>query len=342
MAVITVDVGYSRVKVVTLLPDGTFKTMIFTSFVSQDITRAGRRDFGLDRGPEHSYLIDGKASYFIGDSAISESNGKAHEERDPKWYQNMPYALLLKAALVAIQAPVDEGIHLVLTLPLQTYAEGKPVLIQRYQNTKLDVETIKGHYQYHIDKVSVVPQGMAAIYHALRHEMDKGTYGVFDIGYKTLITAVTQDFTPVVNSSRSFHGGISNVTDALIALVENEYSCTLNRMQLDQLLRTFVSTGHAEIGIRGYLDPVDLGGYISDILEKVVHDDLERVGTYMSVQGLDKVVIAGGGAYLMCPHIGMWLAEQRIPWGLSPDPEFANAFGANQIVLRSLHRERGE
>lgn len=297
MTKVAIDVGHGWTKGLS----ATGRRVLFPSLIAH--VPAGP-DLGAFGGTK-PITVSGR-SYLVGESArLNATSLFSHDKAtDP---------LTLALAWVAAAKLLGTGYHTVslgVGLPLSWYAAQKSAFADALRGT-VDVDDC----HLLVETVSVFPQGVGALLSA--GALPDGLVGLVDIGYRTVDYLVAQVRgglpSPILDRSGTWQGGMHVAYHAMSQSLEKATSV---RFEPHELVERASVTAN---GQRVTLEP-----YRAAAFEALAGDLSRHLASSWDgiAEKLDTLLLAGGGALALAPHLSGLVAPT-----LLPDAQWANAAG---------------
>lgn len=312
--VVGIDVGFGFTKYMWLAA-GERATDLFPSLVAPEPTSELPGFDLVSTGPRSATakitVIVGKGAksrrFVVGKSVVNElPTDHAHRTLNSHYAGSDDYSALLRGAITAIGATQID--HLVLGLPLTTFATKAATLQERFAGKHEHLVPLAGGTQYvcHVGKVTVLPQPVAAfLYHSANNKPDgeaanrSGLTLVIDIGYLTLDWVVTDGRQPIASRSSASNNGMSTICDAVCKSLATELDLEFSfglRKEVEQAIgrRTFT------IAIRGKATNFEKHARPGEAMAEANLDALVK-RSVTTLADISRVVITGGGAQFYAP-----------------------------------------
>jgi len=270
------DIGYSSTK---LSANGKlFKLPTAISFAI---------DTGINYGEDEIYEYNGK-KYRVGDVAIDESFTTTKYEFLEEFGPLILFHVLNKLNLIK-DGKLIEDIDLRTGLALADWSEKERFV------EKLKTITVNG-ITLNINNINIIPQG-AGVYYSYIH--DTGTTpesaAVIDIGFNTINFLAFQDNMPIRAKCKSFptHGVVS-IIRPFTNWLEAKFKDKFTEQEAIKILlkKKYVFGGREVEGIPEMITELK-NNFIQKLFNSILVSEKKILGTS------EKVIIAGGGAYLL-------------------------------------------
>lgn len=242
-----------------------------------------------------------------------------------------PHSLVLIGAATALLAEEGQKIHVITGPPLKYIKTQKQIFKEALENYRAYVKFANGlKREISFDRVTIFPQGAAALYALFSQKPEYYTYGfmiMVEIGFKTtelLAFEVDRDsetIEPLYDLSTTIDVGTSKVAQAVAEIIYDKYGLLLEITDVEDIIKTgrMIYKGKEH----------DLTGIIEKARQQiadVIINNIKNMGT----QKLDSarfIFIAGGGAKSLYPYI-----SREIPNTITlPDAQMLNAYGYLKI-----------
>jgi len=313
------DLGYNATKTVTDSRRVSFPSAVGTP------TRARFAVNGHDK--EINLALNGK-NWLVGESAVQLSRFVTRHE-DRQWIQSEEYLILALAAISQLTTAHGPTVQMVTGLPIAYFDDKAAVAARlvgehRIQRVERSAQTIK------ITDVRVVPQPFGALLNealdnrgSLADATYTGNVGVIDVGGKTTNLLSAHKLAELPNETTSINLGGWDI----IRQLRDYLAQTIPGLELrDHELATVL----AKRGVKVAGEWVELPG-LDNIIEPMADEVLATAQQlWGSALRLDVILIAGGGANLIGPHLQQRFKQARVV----TDPVFANAAGFCKLAQR--------
>lgn len=340
---VSVDIGYGYVKAVSL----TGKRVVFPSMVG---VGAKANEYGAVFGAKNDDIDNicveyNGISYYIGQSAIDETDAKPNLETDRK---NLTTMLLINIAVQLVTEGSDKPVLLTTGLPLSFYEQDNKAF-RKYiedQNNQLPVTWLSGTHkgkEIHtkIEKALIFPQGASAVFTALNNHEGKANYpdmmekgaliALIDIGFRTtdymVVELLNEKGTP--NPLGKYSGTISDLgISNLHAALENEFIRRTNAKSLPENIKQQLLE-NGKIVYKGKV--IDL----TQTIEAVKEDISKRIFNGIFEKWRDNmdyfygIFFAGGGSILLEDSLKAKFEDREVYRIL--EAQYANAIGYSRL-----------
>jgi len=315
MELLGLDIGFGDVKAVC----DRMKTKIPTAVAYAEEGICDLNEFSQDY---EEYLFDGR-KYIVGETAIS----RAFSTRSFDFLKR--YAPLL--AYKMIKDMPRQVTSVAVGLPLAYFTrQNKTDFISAMRRINVDNETLEIN-------VKVFPQGVGALLdYRLNNEGEesKGTDHnglVIDVGFNTVDVVAFENGAAVKSDSGMLErAGISKPAQDLARILQKETTINLTEQEAKDVL------------LNGGLSVYGHDKDLSEVIRRVVENYVEWLLSVITsrwedrLQRADKLILAGGGAYYLRPHLP---SRYRKLLYIPDEPEFANARGflkASKAAVRTV------
>ena len=316
-SVIGLDIGHSAVKIACYSQDEKERHLLFPSIAVPAFTIS---DDGEARRAARETVMVGNRGYFFGETARTQGGTSTGLSED--WVDTPEHMALLKGALKRIQDEVGlpENAMLVMGLPTHLFSR------QRERLKQLSGEAHKG-------EIKVVPQPFAPFQMMMLdrlgnpspvRSMMEESWGVIEVGYYSTDFMLMQRGRWVEKASGSC-AGVRVAADHLARMLA-EKGLTVDLPECEEALQT-----------RRILDfgrKTEVGHEVDQSVALVVTEVIDTATRLMEpyVRKLDGVLLAGGGAPIVHPHI-----QTKWPHAyLADKPRLAVAEGMRRFGMALL------
>jgi plasmid segregation protein ParM len=310
---IGLDIGHSAVKVAAMTP------FLFPTAAIPALDLAV--DTASDSARSDTVQV-GNQSYFVGETAVIHSGGRAIDGLSDNWIDtDEHHALLIAGYTKARRQRVTNDATLALGLPSRLYSAQK----ERLRTTAARLLTLP------TDRVIVLPQPMAAFYTRLLDAdgvpackgEENGKWIIIDVGY------YTTDFGCIDREIWSVAGqesmaGTYIAAQQLKRLIADRYGLDLTVRDAERALRTKRLLDQGET-----IDVTELVAQSAETAAKSIIDGAIRVFGSGTLRGANGIFVAGGGAALLFDAI-------KATWKhatCATNPRFAVAEGLRRCAL---------
>lgn len=301
-----IDVGYGDVK--AIFDNGIqvkFPTAV--SHESGGVLQEADKDEGL-----HVYR---GSRYFVGELALKL--GVLYPTRHAGFLETyaplLAYEALLKGGMLGKCRNVAIG------LPLGQYkSDTRIAMVRAFKEAVIDNEKLG------LDTIDVFPQGVGVLFDvgAADNGMLCDDYRhdtlIIDIGYNTVDVVVSIDGKARKDRSGMIErGGISQICEKLSTVVQERYNFRMPGPKAKEVLANGSITLHGK--------NIDLTNEIQGLIQEYVRWIMAEIRDRWedNIASFQKIVLAGGGAYILRPHLPSEYARFVTP----KNPEFSNARG---------------
>lgn len=289
MEVIGLDIGHSTVKVAV---GG--KHIIFPTAAAPAV------DLHLDEDREHAVgdvaRVNGR-DFFVGRTALIHTNGNLLDGLRDEWIESDEHQALMTAAYKrAVKELGGTDVMLVLGLPSRLHGRQKERL----------VELAVMQLGLPREQVRVIPQPLGAFMSAIltndgtvnakeAHRVN-GRWGVIDIGYYTADYGLVDSGVWSAAGARS-NGGANQIAADLRSRVESEKGINISLREADAALEARSVKQMGEV--------IDLEKLVESCAEQYARGVIDYANQVFGerLNTLDGILIAGGAAEMVFPHI---------------------------------------
>ncbi|GAB4456966.1 MAG: hypothetical protein Kow0031_37980 [Anaerolineae bacterium] len=312
------DNGYNATKIVTEGRRAHFPSVVGTP------TRAA---FSVNGHADEIRISAAGQTWLVGDSAVNQSRFLVRRE-DRNWVESDEYYVITLAGMSELTTASVE-VQLVTGLPVAYFSDHRNLKRRlmgehKFQRAGRNAQTVR------ISDVRVVPQPFGALLNealdqrgALTNTEYTGRVGVIDIGGKTTNLLSASKLAEVPNETTSINlGGWDIIRQLRDHLSEAIPGLELRDHELAAVLQAR--------GVKVAGEWVDLPG-LSAIIEPMADQVLATARQlWGSALKLDVILIAGGGAHLIGPHLQLRFKQARVV----EHPVYANATGFWKLAQR--------
>lgn len=313
---IGLDIGHSSVKASAISVTGTPVKLIIPSLVCPAFPisdEAEARRAALDT------VKIGERSFFVGETAKVQGGPSVTTGLSEDWIDTPEHAALLVGAINRLKGSgvAVDGANIVLGLPTHLVNRQKDRL-KEITGRHVSANTIRvipqpmGPYQTLILESNGLPSSA--------HTPTSESWGVVEIGYYTTDIMLIQNGRWVEKAS-GVCSGVRVAAEHLVRLLA-ERGITSDMNECEEALRTR--------SIRNF-GRLDVSSEADKSITMLVTEVIDRASQYMEpyARKLDGVIVAGGGAPLVYPHL-----RAKWPHALLLDsPRFAVAEGMRRLAL---------
>lgn len=293
-----------------------------------------------------------KMRYFIGDLAVKAGENKV-EVGTPK--ADNPYIHIPLLAMLAHATPKhcnEARFKLVVGLPIKQYANKesgyrkkmKQRIMGSYNVTLLDGKKERT-VNVIIEDVTVVPEGVTVLTNQMlnttatgfaRPELQKGSYGIMDVGAFTTDYPIIIDGAPDSDASDGEEMGIATYLDRIAEGLRNKYRADITRNQLVERIENKDYIMHVR-GKEIDLKP-DFDASLSEFANWIV-GVIDRI--WQKNYSIREWFIVGGGAKALEPFLrdllksrdfGLTFIYRKDKDDHQNDPQLQNAYGYWKIA----------
>ncbi len=320
---IGLDIGYSAVKAVSGDRRVTFPSVIGTP---------NKARFSLN-GDKNILLLEPKHVQ-VGSGAVRQSRFVRRRE-DRYWIEGDEWYLLFLAALTEITGAKRADLNIVTGLPV-AYFDDRALIQERLLGEHRAQREDRYAQTLRVTDCRVIPQPFGTLLALVMSDagtvsdpaLAGGTVGIIDVGGKTTNFLSVEKLTEISNETASVPVGAWSVAREFEhALAKRCPELNLREHQLMDAIR--------RRRVRYFGAPVDLSELVAAVLEPLA-GQLVGAATQLWNRGaaLDALLITGGGALLLGPHI-----QARFPHAqVVETPVFANARGYWRFAQRIANK----
>ena len=318
---IGLDVGYSAVKAVSGHRRVTFPSVVGTP---------DRARFSLD-GQENSIILTSPDHVLVGQGAVEQSRF-VHRREDRAWIESDEYYHLMLAAFTELTTATVAELQVVTGLPVAFYDGDKKALRDRFLGEHRASREGRRAQLFRVRDCRVIPQPFGALLAVALDEQGRiadnglatGAVGVVDVGGKTTNLLSVYRLTEISRETSSVNVGAWDVVRAVQGYLADH--CPDLELRDHQLVEAIIARQ-----VRYYGEPVDLSGVVDAVLEPLA-DQVIAQATQLWNGGaaLDAILVSGGGALLLGPHIRAHFPHARVV----SEPVYANALGYWKLAQR--------
>jgi len=313
------DVGYSATKAVSGDRRGTFPSVVGTP---------DKARFSLNGN--QSIVLVAPDHVQVGEGAIFQSRFLNRRE-DRRWIESDEWYTLALASLTELTAATMVKLRIVTGLPVAFYSD--KVLVRDRLLGEHKVQREGRHAQVlRVTNCRVIPQPFGALLAATLDNLGRivdnalatGTVGVIDVGGKTTNLLSVNRLVEIGRGTASVSVGAWDAVRAVRRWL-TDYCPDLHLRDHQGVDAIIAREG------RDYGEPVDLAAVVEAALEPLADQVLaEATQLWNGGAALDAVLVSGGGALLLGPHIKAHFRHARVVG----DPVFANALGFWRFAQR--------
>jgi plasmid segregation protein ParM len=301
MKKISIDLGYGDIKVCT--EKGEFK---FTNAISF----AGHSSVDYNQNALDVYKFN-DIDYLVGEQALLN---KPFITRDYGYlYEYAP--LLVYKALKTAKIKPNDTINLVTGLSLKDWHKAS-----EFGERICDIFVNNEHYKISPENIKVVPQGKGVYldYKSKNNIIDNDFFAIVDIGFNTFDFLIFKDGKPIPNKNYANTLGVNTLIQELQIYLNKEFRSNFSEQDCKDIL----FNKSVRIGAK----TTDLTSAINKEIfkySKILHNEILAKNADL-INKVFKVVISGGGAYLL-KEINANIFDHQV---YSTEPfEFANVRG---------------
>lgn len=319
-----IDVGYSSVKVV----GGPDRLITFPSVVGTP----DRARFAVGSADGHIVLdVPGDGSWLVGDGAVTQSRFVDRRE-DRGWISSDTYHRLMLASFSELTAATACDLAVVTGLPVAFYSADKDALRDRFLGQHRLTREGRRSQLFRVTECRVIPQPFGALLaealnnqgKIINQDLATGAVGVIDIGGKTTNLLSVNRLAEIGRETASVNLGAWDVARAVREYLADH--CPGLELRDHLVVEAVVNRR-----VKYFGTPVELGAVIDATLEPMANQVLAQASQlWNGAAGLDAILVAGGGALLLGPHLQRAFPHVRIV----ANPVFANALGYWRFAQR--------
>ena len=329
MKTVGLDLGYSAVKAVSGKQRATFPSVV------GPFERAG---FSLGEADNSIVLTIDGTQVLVGQGAIEQSRFASRRE-DRDWIKGSEYkALMLAAFSELVKGSVEMAV--VTGLPLAFYQDADKTALEDALMGEHRIERQGRRFQtITVETVRVIPQPFGSLLcEALDNRGDatdkalvNGNTGIVDVGGKTTNLLSANGLREIVKETASVDLGAWDIVRGVRALLSGQYPelADLDGHRIQQAIR--------ERSVKSFGEAHDLTELVDSVLDPMAGRVLsEATQLWNGAATLDTILITGGGAHLLGPHIKQHFAKHGERARIVADPAFANAVGYWKLGQRMV------
>jgi PRTRC genetic system protein D len=320
---IGIDIGYSATKAMVRDRQVTFPSVVGTP---------DRARFSLNRHAAGEIVLaqpDGTA-WLVGHGAVEQSRFVNRRE-DRAWINSEEYYRLILAAFTELTTATAVDLVVVTGLPVAFYAD-KATLRDRFLGEHRATREGRRTQVFRVVDCRVIPQPFGALLaealddrgRIVDNALATGSAGVIDVGGKTTNLLSVNRLSEIARETASVNVGAWDVVRAV-----RDYlvvHCPNLELRDHQMVDAMIARQ-----VKYYGELVDLGPAVDAVLEPLA-DQVIAQATQLWNGGasLDAILISGGGALFLGPHIRQHFRHGRVV----SEPVFANALGYWRFAQR--------
>lgn len=318
---IGIDLGYSAVKLVAGDRRATFPSVVG----SPDAAR-----FAINGHREDLVLVE-PAHVLAGEGAVVQSQFLNRRE-DRNWIEGDEYYYLFLAALTESTRATNVDLTLVTGLPVAFYQADRDRLQDRFLAAHTAQREKRSRQRFNVTTCRVIPQPFGALLaealddrgKVCDHDLAAGTVGVIDTGGKTTNLLSVSRLSEVSRETASVSAGAWDAVRRVRRHLEDHApNLELRDHQVVDAIRARQTTYYGDV--------VDLTGVVDDVVERLAEQVIaQATQIWNGAAHLKAILVAGGGAHLLGPHICAHFRHARIV----AEPVFANALGYWKFAQR--------
>jgi plasmid segregation protein ParM len=321
---IGLDVGYSAVKAIS----GDRRVTFPSATGTPDKAR-----FSLN-GSQAIVLVH-PDHVQVGEGAIRQSRFVKPRE-DRQWIESDNWYHLFLASLTELTTAKRAEIRIVTGLPVAFYGD-KVTVRDRLLGDHRTQREGRHAQTFRVTACRVIPQPFGALLavtlnsrgRAVDNTLATGAVGVVDVGGKTTNLLSVDRLSEIGKETASVNVGAWDAVRSVTAWLADNYP-GLEDLRPHQVVDAVIARQ-----VRYYGEPVDLAAVVEDVLEPMAEQVLaEATRLWNGGALLDAILVSGGGALLLGPHITRHFRHARVV----DEPVFANALGFYRLAERLARR----
>lgn len=332
---IAIDLGYGFVKGIN--ENG--KTVLIRTAIGTGSNRQLANLFGgASRTKEHIIICQNEVErqYYIGDLARKESRDCSSPFEKNK-IDNPSTKVLLSAAFAMLNDGNKGPVHIVTGPPLLYAEEQRDSFKKALTDYRATLQFV-GDERFHLvefQRVTVFPQGAAAVYHLLRNHPELTTPGksfaIIEMGYKTteiLMFEISSDnkILPISGYSTTLELGMNLVEKAIDEAFFQKAGSKLIPSVIDRVMQgnPIITFNEKEINLTDALKGAK---------DELVRNIIDGIGQVLGEQigYIDKVVFAGG--VMQDEYIANSIRNSlKKSLTILENSQFANALGMLEVA----------
>ncbi len=318
-----IDLGYNAVKTMR----DKEKKSIFPSVVGTP----DRARFSLNGATKNDIVltVPGDGTWLIGEGAITQSRFTSRRE-DRGWITSQEYRRLMLAGFTELTAgSVD--MKIVTGLPVAFYDDKETLQAQFIGSHKIQRDGRRSQ-TINVTEARVIPQPFGTLLSAALddqgriadQELATSAVGIIDIGGKTTNLLSVNRLAEIAKETASVNAGVWDVVRAVRGYLATE--CPDLDLR-DHEITAAITNRH----LKYYGEPVSLADIVDAALEPMANQVIAQASQlWNSGARLVAVLVTGGGALLLGPHIKRYFRHARVV----DDPVFANVIGYWRFAQR--------
>ena len=319
-----IDIGYSSVKTVA----GPDRLVTFPSVVGTP----DRARFAVNSADGHIIVnLPGDGSWLVGEGAIAQSRFVDRRE-DRGWIASDAYRRLMSAAFTEVTAATWCELVVVTGLPVAFYSADKDAVRDRFLGNHRVAREGRRAQTFQVTECRVIPQPFGALLaealndqgRIVSQDLATGAVGVIDIGGKTTNLLSVNRLAEIGRETASISLGAWDLVRAVREYLVDH--CPGLEVRDHQVIDTIVKRH-----VKYFGTAVDLGDVIDATLEPMADQVIaQATQLWNGAAGLEAILVAGGGALLLRPHLARSFPHVRVV----DNPVFANALGYWRFAQR--------
>ncbi len=287
-----------------------------------------------------------RKSFAVGDTANILTGLKTRNTSKDRIGSEYQLVLILAATVRALDALIDSGaeefkvkVNWLLNIPPVYYR-----MRQRMLDLSGSYRVEYGSHIYLIDAevTQVFPEGAGAgAAYMLDHDgafvnaaFAQGRTGVIDVGYRTIDTVIFDGPELIEPTAKSLTNSISQIYQLMQQWAMGEFEEAWTEEECETALRNgFIALRHSKerIDLDEWIE--ELGVRLADLVERDVFQK-----QWNDLGDVDRVILAGGGAYMIAPHLkerypNVIVQREDYPHTADVPYEMMNATGHLRLLL---------
>lgn len=325
--ILGLDFGYGFTKGLT-----TDRRALFRSIVGPAEQIRFESDLHRQNGSAISVQVNGRW-HFVGDYASLQSSSAA-QTLDPTRTGSEEQLCLFHAAASDLVQTNDDEIAVVSGLPVADFDEyNKDLLRAMLTGDHLVEREGKRPRRFTVTGVYLVPQAMGALFALILDrngqivdgDLAAGRVAIVDVGTLTTNFVLVDRLRYIETGSASIQAGMSEVLTKIAKDLKRDHGLdwTLHLDRVDEAARAR--------SVELYGQPVSIAHLVDEHARDLAETVIARARSlWGSGVDLRAVVVAGGGAHLLAPHLADAYRHTRPV----DDPQWANVTGYLRAGLR--------
>jgi plasmid segregation protein ParM len=275
--------------------------------------------------------VPGDGSWLVGDGAVAQSRFVDRRE-DRGWISSETYQRLMLAGFSEVTVATACDLVVVTGLPVAFYSADKDTLRDHFLGQHRLTREGRRAQLFRVTECRVIPQPFGALLaealnnqgKIVNHDLATGSVGVIDIGGKTTNLLSVNRLAEIGRETASVNLGAWDVARAVREHLTDH--CPGLELRDHLVVEAVVNRR-----VKYFGEAVDLGDVIDATLEPMANQVLAQASQlWNGAAGLDAILVAGGGALLLGPHLLRAFPHARIV----TNPVFANALGYWRFAQR--------